>query len=106
MTMPEVSNTQSGMESAIREFESKVDDFNGQLKKINTTMSGLQATWTGRASASFNQAMDEWERHLTSVINELIKMLDVMGVNTRGYRDAEDTAANVAQNFSSALPGI
>jgi WXG100 family type VII secretion target len=69
-------------------------------------MATLQGTWTGSASNGFNQAMDSWENSFKRVIDELIKMLDVMGVTTKGYTDAEDTAAQTASSFAQALPGI
>jgi WXG100 family type VII secretion target len=106
VTMPNVSTTQDGMQFAIGQFEEKANEFTGLLQSVNSDMAQLQSSWTGQASGGFNQAMDNWENAFKNVIDELIKMLDVMGVTTKGYADAEDTAYQTAQSFSQALPGI
>ncbi|WP_306215252.1 WXG100 family type VII secretion target [Actinoplanes sp. RD1] len=106
MTMPNVQTTEEGMRTAAQEFSNKAQDFTGQLQAVNTQMGTLQASWTGQASAGFNQAMDSWEASFKKVIDELINMLEVMGVTTKGYTQAEDDAANTAQNFATALPGF
>ncbi|NLU79858.1 WXG100 family type VII secretion target [Micromonospora sp. HNM0581] len=106
MTMPQVQTTEEGMRRAAQEFSDKATEFTGSLQAVNGQMGVLQASWTGQASANFNQAMDSWEAAFGKVINELVTMLDVMGVTTTGYRDAEDTAASTASSFGSALPGV
>lgn len=106
MTMPQVRTTEEGMQSAAQEFSDKAQTFTGALQNVNGQMGILQASWTGQASQGFNNAMDSWERSFQNVINELINMLDVMGVTTKGYVAAEDDAANTAQSFGAALPGI
>ncbi len=106
MTMPSVSTTEQGMQRAAQEFSDKAQSFTGQLRAVNGQMAILQSTWTGQASQGFNQAMDSWENSFQKVINELLNMLQVMGVTTKGYQQSEDDAANVAQSFGSALPGV
>lgn len=94
------------MQFAIQQFEDKATEFTGLLKNVNTDMAQLQASWTGQASGGFNQAMDNWENAFKNVIDQLINMLGVMGVTTKGYAQAEDTAYQTAQSFGQALPGI
>ncbi|MET7747693.1 WXG100 family type VII secretion target [Micromonospora sp. NPDC005367] len=106
MTMPRVATTQGGMENAAREFADKANEFNGYLKSVNSQMAVLQASWTGKASNGFNQAMDSWEKAFQGVINELVHMLEAMHQNVKGITAAEDQAANTAQSFVDALPGI
>ncbi|WP_305785767.1 WXG100 family type VII secretion target [Symbioplanes lichenis] len=106
MTMPQVQTSEEGMQRAGQEFSDKATEFTGQLQAVNSQMATLQASWTGQASAGFNQAMDSWEASFQTVINELINMLEVMGVTTKGYTAAEDDAASTAASFGSALPGI
>ncbi|MFI5934994.1 WXG100 family type VII secretion target [Actinoplanes sp. NPDC051494] len=106
MTMPNVQTSEEGMQRAAQEFSNKAQEFTGQLQAVNTQMGTLQASWTGQASNGFNQAMDSWEMSFKKVINELINMLDVMGVTTKGYTAAEDDASSTAANFGAALPGI
>lgn len=106
MTMPRVQTSEEGMRRAAQEFSDRATEFTGHLQSVNSQMAALQATWTGTASMGFNQAMDNWEAAFQRVINELINMLDVMGVTTKGYLDAEDQAASTAQSFGAALPGV
>ena len=106
MTMPGVQTVQSGMQAAANEFGNRATEFNGYLRTVNTDMATLQASWTGQASTAFDQAMDNWESSFQSIINQLLHIMDVMGANTSSYRSAEDDASNIAQSFSSALPGV
>nr|WP_240669967.1 WXG100 family type VII secretion target [Actinoplanes solisilvae] len=104
--MPTVGTSQSGMQFAIQQFGDRATEFTGLLQSVNSNMAQLQSSWTGQASAGFNQAMDNWENSFKKVIDELIRMLDVMGATTKGYTEAEDTALQTAQSFGQALPGI
>ena len=106
MTMPTVQTTQKGMQSAAQEFANRASEFTGHLQSVNANMARLQGSWSGQASAGFNQAMDNWENSFKKVIDELIKMLDVMGVTTKRYAEAEDTATDTAKSFAQALPGV
>lgn len=106
MTMPGVQTNTPGMQSAGQEFANKASDFTGNLQNVNSQMAILQSSWTGDASTKFNSAMDSWEGAFQKVINELIAMMNVMGVNTQYYTNAEDSAASTAQSFASALPGV
>lgn len=106
MTMPRVQTSDEGMRRAAQEFSDRATEFTGHLQSVNSQMGSLQATWTGAASQGFNQAMDSWEASFQKVINELVNMLDVMGVTTKGYTQAEDDAASAAQSFAAALPGL
>lgn len=106
MSMPTVNTADAGMQAAANEFASKAEEFTNYLRGVNDDMQVLQSSWTGQASAKFNQAMDNWEQAFQSVINQLLNMLDMMGVTTKGYRSAEDDAAQTAESFASALPGV
>lgn len=106
MTMPVVQTTEEGMRSAAQQFSDRATEFTGHLQSVNSEMATLQGTWTGAASSNFSNAMNSWEGAFQGVIQELIKMLDVMGVTTRGYSEAEDSAASTAGSFGSALPGV
>lgn len=106
MTMPTVSTTEEGMQRAAQEFSNRATEFTGLLQSVNSEMAALQVSWSGQASMGFNQAMDNWEAAFQRVINELINMLEVMGVTTKGYIAAEDDAASAASSFAAALPGV
>jgi WXG100 family type VII secretion target len=106
VTMPTVSTTEEGMQQAAQEFSDKATEFTGLMQAVNSQMASLQVSWTGQASMGFNQAMDNWEAAFQRVINELLNMLEVMGVTTKGYIAAEDEASGAAQSFATALPGV
>jgi WXG100 family type VII secretion target len=101
-----VQTTQPGMESAARLFSDTAHGFTIELSLVNSNMQALQSSWTGTASSKFNAAMDNWENSFQVIINKLIGLMEVMGVNTKDYVAAEDDAANIAQSFGTALPGV
>ncbi|MEV0698040.1 WXG100 family type VII secretion target [Saccharopolyspora sp. NPDC050389] len=103
---PQVQTSQPGMQQAAQIFSDRATEFTQELGRINSMMASLQGSWTGTASKNFNAAMDNWERSFQTIINKLINMMDVMGVNTKDYVASEDDAANTAQSFASALPGV
>ncbi|GIE82932.1 hypothetical protein Aph02nite_88820 [Actinoplanes philippinensis] len=94
------------MQKAAQEFSDKATLFTGDLRAVNGQMAILISSWTGDASRGFNDAMDNWERSFQQVINELLKMLEVMGITTKGYQTAESDAADVAKSFAAALPPL
>ncbi|GAA0504231.1 hypothetical protein GCM10011581_45360 [Saccharopolyspora subtropica] len=102
----QVQTSTPGMQHAAQRFAETVSDFNQQLQKVNTTMSSLQASWTGDASRDFNTAMDNWERSFQVIINKLIEIMDTMGVNTKAYVNAEENASGTAKYFAQALPPL
>jgi len=104
--MSPVQTSQPGMQAAGQEFANRATEFTGLLKNVNTNMASLQGSWTGQASGAFNQAMDNWENSFKKVIDELIRMLDVMGATSTTYSQAEDDAAKTASSFAQALPGV
>ncbi|WP_308102548.1 WXG100 family type VII secretion target [Micromonospora sp. NBRC 110038] len=106
MTMPVVQTNEPGMQQAAQEFASRAEEFTTHLRNVNDQMGMLQASWTGEASAQFNSAMDAWENAFQKVINELLTIMEAMGVNTRSYSAAEDEASSTAASFAQALPGF
>ncbi|MFD9895272.1 WXG100 family type VII secretion target [Amycolatopsis sp. NPDC059027] len=94
------------MQHAAQVFGDKASEFTQELQRVNSLMASLQASWRGQASTQFNQAMDNWERSFQVIINKLISMMDVMGVNTKQFVAAEDEAVSAAQSFGTALPGV
>jgi WXG100 family type VII secretion target len=106
VTTPLVQTSEPGMQAAATEFSSRATEFTGSLRNINGSMGALQVAWSGAASNQFNQAMDNWENAFQKVINELMTMMETMGVTTSGYRQSEEDASQVARSFGAALPGV
>ncbi|ALG12018.1 hypothetical protein AOZ06_38710 [Kibdelosporangium phytohabitans] len=94
------------MQQAAQIFGDRATEFTQDLGRVNSMMASLQTSWTGQASTNFNSAMDNWEKSFQVIINKLINMMDVMGVNTKDYVAAEDHAADSAKSFASTLPGV
>jgi WXG100 family type VII secretion target len=44
------------------------------LARANNEVLALRSTWTGAASRDFGDAVREWEKHVTTVIDELDQM--------------------------------
>jgi WXG100 family type VII secretion target len=106
VSQPMVRTTEEGMKHAADQFGEKASSFTSDMQRINSEMATLQASWKGSASMTFGQAMDAWESAFQRVINELIGMMDSMGVNTQEYRSQEESAASGAASFAAALPGV
>jgi WXG100 family type VII secretion target len=106
MTSPNVSTDVGGMGTARAHFEHTSSSFSSQLSSVNSQMAALQASWAGQASNQFNVAMDQWEAYFRTIIQALNGMVGTMGGNANLYQSQEESAAGVAQNFASALPGV
>ncbi|MEU6128262.1 WXG100 family type VII secretion target [Saccharopolyspora sp. NPDC047091] len=100
----QVQTSTPGMQSAGQKFSDTASDFTRDMHAVNTMMATLQSSWHGDASRNFNQAMDNWEKSFNIVINKLIGMMEVMGINSKDYVTAEDDATSKAGSFSSVLP--
>jgi WXG100 family type VII secretion target len=104
--IPNIQTVQPGMQHAAQVFGDKASEFTQELQRVNSLMASLQSTWRGKASGQFNRAMDDWERSFQLIINKLVNMMEIMGVNTKQFVSAEDNAVSTAQSFGAALPGV
>jgi WXG100 family type VII secretion target len=106
MTMPNVRTTEEGMQRAVQLFESTTQEFNGYLLSVNQSRATMQASYGGQSSQAFGQGMDSWEDQFVVVINNLIDMMQKMGVTITSYQTAEEDAAQAAHSFTNALPNF
>jgi WXG100 family type VII secretion target len=104
MTTPIVRTTEEGMRTAVSLFESTTEEFNGYLKGVNGAWATMRADWGGDSSNHFGGGIDAWENQFVVVINNLIDMMQKMGVTIDGYKSTEEEAANSAASFTNALP--
>lgn len=101
MAMDQVSVTQEGMTGAAQEFGNVANEFIGYLQNINSEMATLQSTWAGQASGAFNQAMDGWESNFKIIIDQLLGLMESMGVNTQNYTANEEAAVGTAGQWAT-----
>jgi WXG100 family type VII secretion target len=106
--MADVSNnlqtTEEGMQLARQAFQDKTTEFNGYLSSVNTQWADLAAVYAGHSANAFGSGIDAWEQQFTVVINNLVDMMDKMGVSIGAYKNAEETAADTAGAFAGGLP--
>jgi WXG100 family type VII secretion target len=106
MTMPNLRTTEEGMSRAVQLFEATTQEFNGYLLSVNQSWATMQASYGGQSSQAFGQGMDSWEDQFVVVINNLIDMMQKMGVTITSYKSAEEDAAQTANSFTNALPNF
>ncbi len=104
MTMPNLRTTEEGMQGAVKLFEATTGEFNGYLKGVNSSWQAMAAVYAGHSANAFGQGVDAWENQFVVVINNLIDMMQKMGVTISMYKGAEEEAASTATSFSNALP--
>jgi WXG100 family type VII secretion target len=94
------------MARAARLFEGASSEASGHLASVNREMAALQASWTGRASLLFGQAMNEWETNFETVIAKLNHMIEVMGGNATEYTRAAEDADAIAREWADGLEDL
>ena len=88
------------LQTASGNFNSQVQTLEDTLRSITNIVEGLQASWTGAASESFQQAMIEWK---TSVHN-LNQALEVISQNVNksgiSYSEVENSVNNAFKGMT------
>ncbi len=98
-----VRTTQDGMQSAIQKFQFTADEFTSYLRAENQSLSDLRSSYTGDSASSFGAAMDDWENQFGRVINDLLAMMRLMGVNVTNYIQTEDHNANIVKSLTGQM---
>ncbi|MEW2501720.1 WXG100 family type VII secretion target [Amycolatopsis sp. NPDC047767] len=91
-----------GMRGAAGEFARAIDSANAHLRRVNSEMAALQASWRGDASVRFGQAMNDWEQQYDLILGRLADLLAVTG----GAADACPAADERATSWTGGLSGI
>jgi uncharacterized protein YukE len=94
MTTPNPRNVEEGMQRAVQLLESTASEFNGYLLGVNRSRATMQAPYGGQSAKAFGQGMDSWEDQFVVVINNLIDMMQKMGVTITPDKTAEEDAAH------------
>jgi WXG100 family type VII secretion target len=102
--MPNVRTAEEGMQRAAQLFQSTTEEFNSYLQGVNGAWATTSVAWGGTSSNNFGGGIDAWENQFVVVINNLIDMMQKMGVTVNDYGNAEMEAANTAPSFANALP--
>ena len=94
------------MQKAAGFFEAAASDATGQLNHVDQQMTALQAFWHGQASYGYIQAMEAWETEFDKIIQELVKMIGIMGHNIQKYKQGEESAIDHSSSWLGGLPNI
>lgn len=73
------------------------------VRRMDTDIQGLQATWGGPAAIKFGAGWDEVCRGAIDVLDSLGEMADLLGVNSDEFDSADDALA-AALNSTPAPP--
>src|SRR5262245_20961583 len=104
--MDQLNIATPGMVKAAGEFEAATRTATAQLSAIDAEMATLQTFWHGQASFGYVTAMERWEAEFKVIIDQLIHMMEVMGVNTKVYHEAENAAIGHSGSWLGGLEGI
>jgi hypothetical protein len=80
MTMPNLRTADEGRQRAVQLFESTTQEFNTYLQGVNSGWQALAADHAGHSANVFGQGVDAWENQFVVIINNLIDMIEKMGV--------------------------
>lgn len=79
----------------LRQIASTVTD---AVRRMDTDVQGLQATWGGPAAIKFGAGWDEVCRGAIDVLDSLGEMADLLGVNSDEFDGADDALAAALDN--------
>ena len=92
-----------GLQQAIQIFSSGVQNFDGQYKAMSTTATTIASNWSGAASTSFEQAMNNWLTDFYKVVNVLNGMENALSQNTSVLTQTNETTIAAAQKAAAGI---
>jgi WXG100 family type VII secretion target len=92
-----------GLHSAINVFSNGVANFDSQYKAMSTTAGNITANWTGAASTSFEQAMNNWLNDFYKVVNVLNGMENALSQNTSVLTSTNEQTVSAAQRAAAGI---
>ena len=92
-----------GLQTAIKTFSQGVQNFDSQYKAMASTAGHIVSCWTGAASASFEQALNNWMNDFYKVINVLNGMENALAENTGVLSQANESTIAAAQRAAAQI---
>ncbi|MBC9730528.1 WXG100 family type VII secretion target [Streptomyces sp. TRM68367] len=92
-----------GLQKAINQFSTGVQNFDQSYKYMTRTASEITSAWTGAASTSFEQAMNNWLNDFYKVIRVLNGMENALSQNTSVLNQTNETTIAHAQRAAAGI---
>jgi WXG100 family type VII secretion target len=92
-----------GLHSAINIFSTGVANFNSQYNAMSSTATDIASRWTGAASQSFEQAMNNWLNDFYKVVQVLNGMENALTQNTSVLTQTNETTIAAAQRAAAGI---
>jgi WXG100 family type VII secretion target len=90
----------NALHSASGSFNAQVQNLEDALRTITNTVEGLQASWKGNASASFQQAMMEWKTSVHNLNQALETISHNVNMSGNSYDEVESTVTNAFKGLT------
>ncbi|MFI5735654.1 WXG100 family type VII secretion target [Kribbella sp. NPDC051587] len=100
-----VSTTTPGMAQAAGHLATTQGVATNGLNNVNGELAELKATWTGDASAAFDNSMKAWQDDCQMIINKLREMQEVLHGNRKIITQGEQQNTQTAGQIPTG-PGI
>ncbi len=92
-----------GLHTAINTFSQGVQNFDSQYKAMSQTATNIVSAWTGAASTSFEQALENWLNDFFKVIQVLNGMENALSQNTSVLTQTNETTISAAQRAAAGI---
>jgi WXG100 family type VII secretion target len=92
-----------GMTAAQGTFQNALDETTSSYSQMDGQIEGLRSQWTGDASSTYQNAMQEWLTDFQHVNTALSIMLEKLSQNTNVYANTHENTQQVAQQVASAM---
>jgi hypothetical protein len=90
MTMPNLRTADEGRQRAVQLLESTTHEFNTYLQGVNSGWQAMTADYAEHSANVFGRGVDAWENQFVVIINNLIDMMQKMGVATDLDKNADE----------------
>lgn len=100
----------AGMRAAQPHFESALSETSQVYNNMSEQAVTLESSWTGDASRSFINALNQWLENCNIVKQQLQHVTDQLAANTGSYQNVHANTSDAASSLNSAigagLPGF
>jgi WXG100 family type VII secretion target len=95
-----------GMSQAQNVMQEIYGQLNSAMQSMTEQQSTLAANWSGEASTSFGQALNNFIEDFNKINGALVGMMEALSQNTHIYVNTNDTSTQMAQAFTNNTSGM
>jgi WXG100 family type VII secretion target len=95
-----------GMAQAQNVMQEIYGQLNSAMQNMTEQQSTLAANWSGEASTSFGQALENFIGDFGKINNALVGMMEALSQNTNIYVNTNATSTQMAQAFTNNTSGM